>query len=204
MADLTTSDRLEAAEQLSGASAEEIGWLLGAASSMAEQFCHRLFISGVGAAVANEVHDGTGENSLFVHFTPLTAVTSIDIREPDDTWTTITETTPVTKFYFNVRIGEIRISPNALENYGHFPAGFQNIRVTYTGGYATADRIPGAVQQAVVAIAVALHQQAAAGGMVTAEKLGDYEVRLATAVGDGVPMIARKLLAPFMRYDRAP
>lgn len=197
MADLTTTGRLQLAEELTGLPAAVLGVLLTAASAAVEQHCGRVFAP---MAVANELYDGDGLNQLLLCRTPVATIVTVDIREPDDTWTTITETVPATKFYFKADTGEVRISPNAGEDYSYFPTGFQNVRATYTGGYATGAAAEH-IQQAVIHTAVWLHQHAAQGGQVLREKLGDYEIGIKAAAAKGLPAEAILLLARERRYE---
>jgi hypothetical protein len=57
--------------------------------------------------------------------------------------------------------------------YGRFPFGFQNIQVSYTGGYA-AGAVPDPVQEAACELVALLHRASTSDSSKKSEKLGDY------------------------------
>lgn len=139
--------------------------LLDAASTIVERYCNRKFLS----TAYTETRSGNGMRFLLVNNPPMTAFTNIAVVDDDGTSTDYAST----NFRYNEE-GLIRPDPEG--DLERFPLGFQNLVVTYTGGFAT---IPEDVQEAVIQVAVAL---AATRGLLSAgtdpsmksETLGDY------------------------------
>jgi hypothetical protein len=120
-------------ESLSGRS--DISRLIIAASSLAEQFCRRTFSREIGRV---ETHDGGDWAEIWLRLTPVETVTLVTHNG-----------STVSEFVFNPETGRLRRG----DGYGDidfsewFPAGADNISVTYTGGYA---KIPEEIKEAVV------------------------------------------------------
>jgi len=136
--------------------------LLELASTKAEQYCGRPFP----LKAYSERLDGSGKNQMFLTVTPLFAIEQVDITEIDGTVTTYDDPTD---FVFNEATGEVRFVSQSV----WFPAGFQNILISYVGGYYY---IPGPVQDAVILIALSLAGQGSTSNDLAlgTENPGDY------------------------------
>ena len=116
-------------------SRSDINRLIIAASALAEQFCRRTFAREVGRV---ETHDGGDWAEIWLRLTPVESVSSITH-----------DGNAVTDFVFNAKTGRVRRGDGKshIDFSEWFPAGADNIAVTYTGGYS---RIPEEVKEAVV------------------------------------------------------
>lgn len=129
---------------------------ISAAQSMAEQFCGRLFDS----AARTEKHSGTGGSFFIVKNPPITAIASIAIISDSGTSSTLDtdeyrgDLTGVTGKVWRIGAQDGRwvvddvgqVETTRIGTSPCWPEGFQNISITYTGGY-TSDTMPAGLKQ---------------------------------------------------------
>jgi len=193
---LTTAVRAKRYNTLAGVNATLLNELLEAASDLAENFCSRAFASAV---YAPETYDGLGDAILFLRNMPITDVASVLIRDPDGSEEDI-DNAADDQFVYDPDAGILRFDPNCTSDHTAFTLGFQNVDVTYTGGYAA---VPDAVQQAVIIIAIGLYSEGSFSGDpgLESEKLGEYQWKRqskSTTDNQGyLPNGARQLLTPY-------
>lgn len=148
----------------------------------------------------DEVHDGDGTTSLFVHELPIVELTSVTILEEDGTEVAL----DATDFRYKAGTGEIRFGPDPQGDYSCFPTGFQNVTVTMDCGY---DPVPEPVQEAAIEIALALGTLGAGSKdpSLASERLGEYSYTLrqaATEDGGILSPATRSVLAMYRTYGR--
>lgn len=100
-----------------------------------EDYCQRKFEA---ADYTDEVHNGSGDNALYVFNPPINTLTNIKIVDSfatSDSDSDLLTTRDDAEFLWDSRSGVIQFKPECLTA---FPEGFQNIRVTYNGGFAAA------------------------------------------------------------------
>ncbi len=128
-----------------------------------------------------EVYDGTGNNFLRIRQSPITSITSITVVSGNQT-----ATYAGSQFIIDSAKNFILINPAATGVVlGAFPAGQQNITVTYVAGSATADAPPSLK----LAISLAVNRfilkssliSDTTGGVIASEKLGDHEISYGNA-----------------------
>ena len=152
-----------------------INALITVASEAIEHECNRTFISTV---YTNEVHSGSGQNSIFVFNPPIISLTSVIYVR--DTNTTIA----ASDLAYDVNTGEIRwkLSPqdvSATNTFGKvFTEGFRNFLINYTGGYAS---VPATIQMLCAQLTIEQYDPEAAKNGIKKEKLGQYFVEYNTA-----------------------
>lgn len=139
--------------------------IINATVAAAENTCGRKFTRGT----YTDVFDGNNDRLLMVRTVPLVSITTIDITDDGEVVTSYAGD----KFRFDVETGEIRWKPT---EGSWFPRGFQNISVTYVGGY---DPLPADLQSAIIqGAAFFIGEEQDPAGIIK-EKLGDYEVTYA-------------------------
>ena len=163
--------------------------LIEAASNLAINYCKRDILS---ATFTDEEYDGERTKSLVLREFPIISLTSVKTVESDGTESTCLGA----QFRINHELGEIKPIPDCTCDYCYFPAGFQNLKVTYVAGYAA---VPEDVQEAVAQIIEWLYSNASAASNVESWKLMDaaakYKLELA-----GTPLLpatVRALLGPY-------
>lgn len=128
---ITTKARIKARLGISVAGFDDLfDNLILAVTARIEQMTGRRFIQGT---YTNELHDGSNIDGgrrtfLIVKNAPLQAISSIQYKAGSNTtpnWTTISPD----DYHVDLAAGIVHF-PHGL------PAGFQNVRVTYTGGYS--------------------------------------------------------------------
>jgi hypothetical protein len=67
----------------------------------------------------------------------------------------------------------VRVNPDTGRVYGRWPFGFQNIQVSYSGGYA-AGTVPDPVQEACCELVALMHRASTTDSSKKSERLGDY------------------------------
>lgn len=160
--------------------------LIAYASERIESHCRRKFAS----AAVTEYLDGTGISRLVLARRPVTALTGV-YEDSDRDFGDDTE-----------------IDPDDLELYpetglvawtgGVFPRGTRNLKVEYTGGYAT---VPDDVAVACVKLAAAWYAHARSGADgLRRETLGDYS---ADYSGRELPANVEGALAPYREHGTA-
>ena len=154
MAQFANVNRAKQHNILKNANTTLLGNLLTAASDWIEGYCRRVFTE---TEHTDEAHDGDGTTGLFLDNFPVSDVASVTIIDSDGTETDI-DNTDDDVFRIADDEGYIEFAPSASEDYGHFPGGFRNVKVTYTAGFAT---IPEPVVQASIYVAIQLYSQGA-------------------------------------------
>jgi hypothetical protein len=155
----------------------KLEYLLDDASLKAEHYCGRPFE----LKSYSEVLNGTGLNQLFLTVTPLFEIEQVDIVDPIDR-TTTTYLLADDAFDFEEATGQIRFKDLSL----YFTAGFQNVTVTYTGGYYD---IPTPVQDAVCMMVLQIASQGSSSADLAlgANSSGDYSyTHRQMAMTDGI------------------
>lgn len=152
---------------LPSADQAEIQALIEASSQLIEKFCGRNFA----AADYVELHNGSGRDFLIVDNPPIISLDSIKfIYAGDDT----DEIIQSTDFGYLTGSGEIRwlpFSQNSSKFNGGFFEGYQNIQITYRGGFET---IPYPIQKACADLVKIMYDPAMHNAGLEKEKLGDY------------------------------
>lgn len=187
MSNLITTERAREIPSLANADAAYLASLVAAASAAVESYCKRTFAQ---TSFTEEYHDGSGENRMFFDNFPVTALSAVTIIEAGGGEVEISGES----FDVDASTGEIRFKSAVAAAYHHFPAGFHNVKVAYTAGFAT---IPEPIQEATAELAAWLWANASPEGGVTGEKLGDYSRSLEPAGRMKLPAVVRRLLAPY-------
>jgi len=192
MALLTTVARARRHAALAGAEAVHLTNLLTSASEMVEDYCNRLFTS---TAYATEDQDGDGGRVIWVRNPPITALTSVYVIDAsgDD------ETVLAADLDHEPETGRITFDPEADSDFTWFPVGVQNVKITYTGGYAA---IPDQVQTAVILVAMNLYGAGAVTNpTLKSERLGEYSyTRADMATQDPFTKTVRAMLGAYRIY----
>jgi len=139
--------------------------IIDAASSMIEGYCDRTF----SAADYEETVDGTGLDWIYVKNAPINSFTSIVITDSSNN----EETILASQFRYDSTAGKITFKYNNTSSYLAFPEDFQNVKVTYNGGYTT---IPAAVQQACALVTRNIYSRTSGGTnpAYKTEKMGEH------------------------------
>ena len=128
-----------------------------------EAQCNRVFA----AANYTEKHDGDGERNILVKNIPLNTLTSITVTSSKVTVVNSTD------FTFDPLTGEIRWKDwdiaSTADFVGFFPIGFQNISISYNGGYTT---IPDDLEMLCAEGIIQVFDRKEAVGQVQSEKMG--------------------------------
>lgn len=181
MADLVTAAYATAlAPGLAALSAATLANVLAAASDAVRTYCRRDF-----AQVArDETLDGDGSDSLTLDHFPVASIATLSV-ERQGTF----EVVPADEYRLKKSTGQVRMQA------GHFPEGWGNIRVIYTGGTPS---VPTSIQQAVVQLAKAMVDQAKRDTTIDSERWADYAfTRSDGRVDFGIPETAKDLMAPY-------
>ncbi len=150
---LTTVTRARRKAAFKNVSTEVVEDFLNAAQDWMESYCDRKFQNTNYSAVYN----GDGGARLFLKNAPISSISSIVITEDDGTTETLAISTDVN---FQAENGAVEFDKGTnLSSFDAWPAGFQNIAVTYTGGYAT---IPEALAELCARKALALYAESGA------------------------------------------
>lgn len=137
--------------------------LITAGSDWIERYCNRVFTA---TDYTDEIHNGTGENCIFVKNPPINSLTDIDIVGTSSTTTYL-----ATKFKYEPKTGEIQFKLDADSDAHYFPEDFRNIQITYNGGFTT---IPEAIKILVADFVVEYFDQKLKDELIEKEKIGDY------------------------------
>src|SRR3990172_1770369 len=186
---IDTTRAVQIAPSLSTLPSEPLGAFLNAASQAAERLCDRVFTRGTFV----ETQDGYYSRSIFVRNTPLVSITTIKIKDSSGNVTVYANTL----FRFTPSTGEIRWNP---DESGYFPDGFQNVEVTYVGGY---DPLPFDLQSAIIQGAAYFVEMERTTRQAVQERLGDYIIRYENRMSttpslEMWPPMARAILGSFM------
>ena len=143
------------------ASRSDINRLINSVSALAERYCRRTFAREVDRV---EKHDGGDWLEIFLRLTPIVSIktVTVDGLEMDSSDYTYDAATG------RLRRGNGYVHPE-FENW--FPAGMNNVVVTYTGGYTT---IPDEIKEACVQGVVQLVAQKNRDFSLQSESFADY------------------------------
>ena len=183
-----TSPFLDVLEYNSRSTTEKavIDALITAGSEWLERYCRRVFTA---TNYIDEIHDGTGENCIFVANPPINSLTDIDIVGTSSTTTYL-----ATKFKYESKTGEIQFKRGTDSDCFYFPEDFQNIKITYNGGFST---IPSNVQLLCADYVIELFDQSLKDELIEKEKLGDYFYAKGINYYDKLSFSKKKILASY-------
>lgn len=149
MADLITTLDYKGYSGLGGSEIDsQLTVLIPIASAVVRRYCWRDETNGFESASRVEFYDGYGSATLQLREWPVTSIASVEHRGNDGSYVAL----PSTSYRVNMkngllhRLGSARamFSPDDMlpsrASFGEYPTwseGFQNWRVTYTGGWAT-------------------------------------------------------------------
>jgi len=205
MAELTSVADIKTYAGITSATDDTLlGVLLDAAEDMLRRYCDRL--DGWSDAEFTEKIDGSGRNTFIVTNTPVFTSPSpvVVIRSS----ATSTETVDAGGYRFDTETGEFRYTGGAYWGFDFgwdadthcprgWPEGFQNIEVTYTGGYTT---IPEALTQAAKDATLWLYYQRRDDKSMVSETRGAYSyTRWQPIEGHELPPQVEMLANPFRR-----
>lgn len=150
------------------ATKKQIDALITVASNYIEKYCDRVFSS---VSYSNEKLDGNGWDNIFIKNPPLTTLTDIDVISSLFTGSTTT-TYAATRFDIKEATGQIKWKADSfLEEGGIFPVGFQNVQVTYVGGFSA---IPTSIELITAEFVIQLFDPTLSEDIIEKEKIGDY------------------------------
>lgn len=188
----TVSDVTGAWPAFSSISSSEQTSLIGVASEKIVKFCRR---GDFGQATQTELYDGNNLERIWLIRRPVIAVNSITINgDPVDN-------SSGEEWGFNAKTGELwRHLGYRDGRFGRkFPAGRQNIAVSYFAGYQA---IPYEVNRAAIFMVKYLSEQFKASGVYSAERIGDYNYTLNTTPSTmGIPRQVADLLVDYVQDD---
>lgn len=170
-----------------------LGVLIPAAQAALERYCERVFDS---ATFTDEAHDGNGSEWIIAKNTPITTMTSVETLDNNGTATVVASTDyrhdPLSGRIFRLGAGRGRIVRDSWGDIAYpefgvqpcWPEGFQNILVTYVGGYSS-QTMPTDLKLLMYKLVDALFFEVKDGitgndPLVSSEKLGDYSYTRAT------------------------
>ena len=161
-------------------------FLIDAASAAVENYCRRTFAQGS----VDERIDGTGTDTLRVSRPPIGSVTSVTLDGEALDNTDGSEWTVGKGVLFRGNGQSDTLSAEV------WPRGRRNVRVQYSGGYAT---IPDEVKFATMLVVRQLVEGLGSAGLVLRERIGDYEIEYQEEAFDRIelPGPVRALLGPF-------
>lgn len=144
------------------------------------------------ADYTDEVQNGTGEPSIFVKNPPINSLTDIDIVTTSFNSATTTTTYAASKFDYNSKTGEIRFKPGSFlsEAGGIFEQGFQNVQITYNGGFSP---VSATLKMLVAKFVIYSYDPSGLDDMIEKEKLGEYFYSKAVELIQKFPMSDKKL-----------
>jgi len=195
MASLVANARAQRHVTLAQVGTTLLGELLEAASDWVRAYCRTDFES----AEVTETYDGQGRSTMFLDQLPVTDVATVTIDDQDGTTATEIDNSGDDQFLYDGETGELRFHPNGTADYTHFPAGFQNVTVKYTAGYAA---IPELVNEAICQVAAALYRMGSSdkNPAFESERLGDYSYKLRADVADGGGILGKTTMQTLNFY----
>lgn len=152
---------------IDAASQAHIDALIEVASDIIERICHREFTKGT----KTEILDGSGYREITLRHKPITSITSITFTSFVDG---STETIAGSHFTYEPKTGILRwayASDSDSEFKDWFEEGFQNLTITYVGGF---DPIPSPIKLLVAQSVLASYKPDATGTNLKKQKIGDY------------------------------
>jgi hypothetical protein len=163
--------------------------LITAGSAWIEKYCNRVFAA---ADYTDEVLDGNGWDSIFIDNPPINSLTDIDITCYNFDGGETTTTYLGTKFLFHAKSGEIKFKPATfISSPTIFVEGFQNIKITYNGGYAA---VPDVIQMLCAEFVMQMFDPSILSDLLERERIGDYSYTRAKEYFDKVSFSKRQML----------
>ena len=186
-----TVDRAKSARALASVPVDILGTMIPVAENYVEEHLHRK----VESAEYTEYYDGDGTRELVINHHPITAITSVILKDWADSGND--ETVTLSELLITQwDRGIISFKPGFS---GYFPASKQNIEVIYTGGYTT---VPAAIVEATVQIMIWLISSGDRSEGITKEKMGDYEIETGVVSDNTVTPSIVRLLSPYVDHSR--
>lgn len=186
MVPLITEDELTAAVP-SLATRTDLDLLIGAATVAIERHCDRTFSFATEIA---EYLDGNNRSAIWLARPPIADILSITVNgvaldnSDGNAWTYDPNTGELIR-------GEGQYDPR-FANW--WAKGFRNVLVVYNGGF---NPVPDDVKSAAIAMVKWLVDSYRITGILSSEKIGDYQY--AAAIGAGFPATVAAILAPYRR-----
>jgi len=191
---LTTTARAMRKAALKNISSDVVNDFLDMAQDAIEKDCDRKFEY----ASYTGVYNGNGSKRLWLKNAPITSITSVTITEDDGTEESLTVATDLV---FEAANGAVEFGPDNVSSYELWPEGFQNISVTYVGGYST---IPDALQEACAlkALIFFAHSGADLNAALQAENIGNAsKTRTGESILEEWESNYRRLIQPYRRME---
>lgn len=169
--------------------------IIDAVQAEIERYCSRAFES---ATYTDEAYHGTGTDTLILRNWPVTAVSAVKIVASDGTTTTLDSGDYRADLSANDRGHLYRIRSSDF-GWGEpsgacWPEGRLNVKVTYTGGYAT---VPHDVEEA--AFCLIDSKLAASGVNIYEQARGEGNENRTMRSAEDSKAEAHRLLGPFRR-----
>jgi hypothetical protein len=197
MADLFTKEEFKGHHGTPAAVTIWDGWiaqiLAPSVTALVDRFCQRTFAQ----AAHIEFHDGTGTTCVSVKHPPIEPTTPAPILnvDPDRAFLAATEVAASKYVIRNGRrlqlLPQSTVAARLFVDSTVFPRGVQNVKITYTGGFAT---IPIEVKLAALEWAVVIFNRRRAAGLATFSVGSGGTV---TLKADPLPKDTKKLLASY-------
>ena len=163
-----------------------VGDTVNAVSDWINKYCDRKFLS----AERTEYYNGNGTSELALKNFPVTAIGSLY----DDPLRAFGASTliPSTDYILDGNAGLVQL----FNGHTNFFEGFQNIKITYTAGYAVDSTMPYAVQMACKILTSLIYRNVYVQWRVgiASEQVGDKTV---TFRDEEVPKMVKSMLDPF-------
>lgn len=194
MAELATVADVKAYAKITGSEDDALlASLLESAEQALRDYCSRPL--GWSQASVAETLSGSGNNSL--------VVTNVPVAESPApvvvllTGAVTTETVAASRYRFDPDSGEFRIIEDDPIYACAWPAGFRNVTMTYTGGYAA---IPANLSHAAILATLWLFYGSGQDPSMASEGLGAYSYTKWVAVeGHSIPPEVEAMVAPYRR-----
>ena len=176
----------------------QIDALIEVSSELIEKYCNRHFLLDT---YIDEKHNGNNKNSLFLDNIPIVSIDLITIEASGG----LGADTDFdgSYFKFDTSDGEIQwdnnyLLQNAVVDWiGHFPQGFNNILVTYDGGFT---EVPKPIEFACADLVKQGFSPEMGFGNLEFEKLGQYFYKLRKEQIDKALLTHRKILQMYKLY----
>lgn len=177
--------------------------LLNMAQSAMERYCGRSFDQ----ATLTEIVNGTGGPTIRAPRFPVTTLTSVEVRTGESAWTVVASSgyrldgaagLIWSLDYTDARVpvestwDDVSVSYSTVAGSGGWPKGFQNIRLSYVGGFATA---PDDLVWALYRVIDRMYAERRRDPNIKGESIGAYSVQYSTPT-EAVEA-ERELLQPY-------
>jgi hypothetical protein len=140
-----------------------------------EDYCKRLFEV---TTYTDEVLNGTGGPMIFVKNPPIISLTELKIIwsfATTDTGTDTINTYDDAELLWDAASGKVQFKPRGGSSRpSSFPDGFQNVKITYSGGYASTSADFSTLSYLNAQFVIETFDPSEKVGVIDREKLGDY------------------------------